>query len=77
MLCTLAEAYASALNSGSSLNIGDAWTQVLPPNLLVSLPVGTATYGVLQHSLFALACVCNLQGDTIIGCYTPRLGVCA
>jgi hypothetical protein len=28
MLCSLAEAYAAALNSGSSLNIGDAWSQV-------------------------------------------------
>jgi hypothetical protein len=28
MLCSLAEAYAAALNSGTSLNIGDAWSQV-------------------------------------------------
>ncbi len=31
MLCSLAEAYAAALNSGSSLNIGDAWSQVPHP----------------------------------------------
>lgn len=32
MLCSLAEAYAQALNSGESLNIGDAWSQVLSPS---------------------------------------------
>jgi hypothetical protein len=30
MLCTLADAYAQALNTGASLNIGDAWGQVPP-----------------------------------------------
>jgi hypothetical protein len=44
MLCTLAEAYASALNSGTSLNIGDAWSQA---RLLIH-PIMPARTGLIS-----------------------------
>ena len=72
MLCTLAEAYAHALNSGASLNIGDAWTQARLP---CTAPRDHArAFAVPARPGSAIPAFCSRARPCLASCLGEELG---